>query len=187
MSRIYFITTAEYKYRAFCSCVKIPGVSFEKRAIETPEIQALTASEVALFSAKYMAHQLSHPVICEDVTHHINSLGGFPGVTLKYVETQIGSEGFLKLLVGKDRRSYFDLAVAYADPEGRSAVFHVEQHGHITDAPAGGGFVMDSIFIVDGTHETISTRIAAGLHQRPTSHYEALMTYLATLPNTSYN
>lgn len=187
MRTVYFITTAERKYDAFIQSVQIDGYRFEHCAVETPEIQANTASEVALFSAKYMARQLSHPVICEDVTHHINSLGGFPGVTLKYVEAQIGTEGFLRLLAGKDRRSYFDLAVAYADPVGNAEVFHTTQHGHIAEVPAGGGFVMDSIFVVDGTHETISTRIAAGTHQRPTSHYKALMTYLSTLPVASDN
>lgn len=181
MRRVYFITTANHKYAHFSQHVKLPGYVFEQKAVETPEIQAITASEVALFSARYMAQQLSHPVICEDVTHHITSLGGFPGVTLKYVETQIGTGGILKLLEGKDRQSYFDLAVAYADPAGNAVVFHAVQHGHIAIAPAGGGFVMDSIFIVDGTHETISVRNASGLHQRPFSHYEELTSYLTSL------
>lgn len=187
MQTIAFITTAPHKYTAFSQHMSVPGVAFEHIDIETPEIQAQTACEVALFSAKYMARELSCPVICEDVTHHIDSLGGFPGVTLKYVEQQIGTEGILKLIAGKDRRSYFDLAVAYADPTGKAEVFHTTQHGHIAEAPVGGGFVMDSLFIVDGTHETISTRINAGTHQRPTSHYDALMNYLSTLPNTSAN
>lgn len=181
MKHVYFITTANHKYAYFCQHVKLPGYVFEQKAVETPEIQAHTASEVALFSARYMAQQLSHPVICEDVTHHITSLGGFPGVTLKYVETQIGTEGILKLLEGKDRRSYFDLAVAYADPMGNAAVFHATQHGHVAIAPAGGGFVMDSIFIPTGETETISQLLQKKAFHRPHDHYDRLVAYLESI------
>jgi inosine/xanthosine triphosphate pyrophosphatase family protein len=128
-----------------------------------------------------MADKLHKPVICEDVSHEIDTLHGFLGAYLKHVEQQIGADGFLKLLEGKERTSRFVLAVSYADPEGHSFVTSTCTDGHIGFAPEGAGHIMDTIFIPHGTNYSIAKLIEMGDFDRPHDHYDRLCTYIKSL------
>lgn len=181
MKHIYFITTTKHKYDAFSQHVSLPGHQFEQLALETPEIQTESSLQVARFSADYMAKQLNHAVVREDVGHFIPSLHGFPGVYLKFIERQLGIEGTLRLLAGKPRQSYFELAVSYADPAGHRYATSSKISGHLADQPAGEGHLTDTLFIPDGEVQTIAQLRNKKMFTRPHDHYDRLKDFLVSL------
>lgn len=93
----------------------IKVVSIER---EYPEIQADTSLEIARYTAVQAANELKIPLIREDHSLYINSLG-IPGPYTAYVEKRI-SAGKLLQLLEKDtgRRGFFEVATVYADPSG---------------------------------------------------------------------
>ena len=85
---------------------------------EYPEIQANSSLEIAKYTAIEASKDLGIPVIREDHSLVINSLG-FPGPYTSYIEKKLSAEKLLKLLSEEpDRSGYFEIATVYAEPDG---------------------------------------------------------------------
>jgi XTP/dITP diphosphohydrolase len=98
---------------------------FDKYKVETffidkdyPEIQANSSLEIARSAALQASKELNIPIIREDHSFFINSLG-MPGPYTSYIEKRISAEKLLKILEGEyDRTGYFEVATVYAKPDG---------------------------------------------------------------------
>ena len=179
-SKIYFITTNEFKFQSFSTAIDLDDYRFIQKALETPEIQADNNHLVAEYSAKWAAEKLQSPVITEDVGMYIHALNGFPGPFLSQVEKQIGAEGFLVLMHGKhDRTAFWEYSVAYCEPGSEPISFFTIQKGTIADVQKGiVGWPMGKIFIQDGQSKTIAELLETDSYVRDNDHYAQLRAYL---------
>jgi len=95
---------------------------------EYPEIQADTSLEIAKFAALQAAKDFNVPVVREDHSLFINTLG-IPGPYTSYIEKKLSVEKLLKIMESQDDRSgYFEIATVYAEPNGfnKDFVFQVQ-------------------------------------------------------------
>jgi non-canonical purine NTP pyrophosphatase (RdgB/HAM1 family) len=94
------------------------GITATQADAEYPEIQADSSAEIARHSAVSAAKDLRVPVVREDHSIFINALK-FPGPYVNYFERIIPVQELLKMLsLNPDRSGYFEVALAYADPQG---------------------------------------------------------------------
>jgi len=96
------------------------------------EPQADTVAEVSLSKAKQAFDILRAPVLVEDGGLSIEALNGFPGVYSKYINTTIGANGIIKLMVGeKNRRANYISTATFIDEKGMPHQFHRQGGGEV--------------------------------------------------------
>lgn len=129
-------------------------------AIDTPEIQSTSVEEIAVQSALWACRQTGEPSIKSDAGCFIESVNGFPGPFLKYVNDWLTQEDYISLLSGKDnRRAYFEDALAIAYPDGTTHVFSQKVYGTIAETvdPNATRWSMDALFIPDSAGKTLGS------------------------------
>ncbi|MEK6843282.1 MAG: non-canonical purine NTP pyrophosphatase [Candidatus Micrarchaeota archaeon] len=118
------------------------------------EIRSENQEEVAIEKAKTAFLIVKKPVIAEDTGVYFESYKNFPGAFPSFVFREIGYDGILRLLMGKNRKAYFKTIVAYFD--GKSfKTFEGICRGKITNAPDVKKFQnlklpYEAIFVPDG-------------------------------------
>jgi len=96
------------------------------------EPQSDTVAEVSLSKAKQAFDILRAPVLVEDGGLSIEALNGFPGVYSKYINTTIGADGIIKLMVGeKNRRANYISTATFIDENGIPNQFHRQGGGQV--------------------------------------------------------
>ncbi len=125
--------------------------------MDTIEIQADTAEEVAAYSAKYAADLLGKDILKIDSGLYVDSLKGFPGPYTHYCEDTIGNKGLLKMMEGEtNRKAEFREALAYCSPGKEPVVFSSITNGTIALEESGEyGWSWDFVFIPDGKDVTL--------------------------------
>jgi XTP/dITP diphosphohydrolase len=122
----------------------------EHVTLECPEFRDDDVGAIATEKARYAYAQLHAPLIVDDTGFSVIALKGFPGPYAAYVLETIGMEGILKLMDGvRDRRAYFETAIAYAAEDG-IRVFRGRVEGTIVEPRGTEGFGYDPIFEVGG-------------------------------------
>lgn len=137
---------------------KIASDIFEKYHIEllhekmdTPEIQSHNVEDVSKYSAIYAANKLNKPVIKSDVGYYIESLNGFPGPFLRYVNDYLTSEEILKLMENKENRTVLlKECLTFATPDGKIKQFVNVEKAVISKYAMGDGTTFDRIVIFEG-------------------------------------
>lgn len=159
-----FVTGNEHKHR---EAEAILGRPLEHVALELPELQAATTSEVALHKARAAFSILMRPVIVEDAGLELGGLGGFPGPFIKYWEQLGGLTSICKAVDGLgDRRVTAVCVLGICDIEG-ARVVEGRVAGTVAPAPRGtAGFGWDAIFIPEGDDRTFGEMAAAEKAQR---------------------
>lgn len=153
--KVNFVTGNTLKFTIAQAFFAPLGDDFELQqlAIDVPEIQAETVEEVAAFSALEAVKIAGEPCIVSDAGLVVEALGGFPGPFLKYVNTWLGVDGFLRLLSGvENRRAYFEDTLAVAFPDGTVQTFTRREYGVMADAAeaSSNGWAANDLFIPDG-------------------------------------
>ena len=125
--------------------------------METIEIQADTAEEIAAYSAKYASEVLKRDVLKNDCGLYVKALKGFPGPYTHYCDDTITEDGLLKLMEGiKDRTAEFREALAYCKYGEEPVVFSSVTKGRIALKKSGKyGYSWDFIFIPQGKRKTL--------------------------------
>ena len=119
--------------------------------LECPEFRSDDVGEIARGKAAFAFEMLKRSLIVDDTAFAVQALGGFPGPYAAYVLDTIGYLGILKLLEGiRDRRAWFETAIAYADAAGEIRIFRGRIEGTIVAPRGSGGFGYDPIFEWDG-------------------------------------
>ncbi len=117
---------------------------------DVPEIQDESCEEVARKAAIFAAQSIGEPCIKLDVGFYVNSLGGFPGPFIKYINDWLSEEDILAMVDRKDDRSaYFLDSTAIGYPDGSSKVFSKKYSGNIARSGEyeASGWPANSIFI----------------------------------------
>ena len=160
--RINYVTTNAYKFKnaqRFFANLKNEDIELVQYDLETPEVQEPSVEAVAQHSALWVAKQIGQPAVAMDVGFCVESLNGFPGPFIKFVNTWLQPNDMLHLMQGKEnRRAYYIDALAYATPDGEVKVFTVKTSGMIIDATElpNTDWTMDAVFIPDGHSKTLT-------------------------------
>lgn len=134
---------------------RILGRPLERQALDLPEVQAATTSEVALQKARSAFSILGRPVIVEDAGVELDALGGFPGPFIKYWETLGGLASICRAADGLGDRGASAVCVLGVCTADGSYVVEGRTHGTIADRPRGeNGFGWDAIFVAEGATQT---------------------------------
>lgn len=134
------------------------GIEVIPVSLNVPEIQADTNAEIAKVAALEAAKLLKVPVIREDHGFFLNAIPGFPGPYMNYIEKTMNPEVALEFLKNKsDRTAYFELALAYATPEGKLIELIDRVPCHIATEIHEGNkdFGWDSIICVDPSNKPL--------------------------------
>lgn len=136
---------------------KIIGLDIEHHDADVDEIQSLDLQDIAINKAKQAYAQLKRPVIVEDTSLSIHSLGPLPGPFIKWFELGMGLDGFCRLAdLSKDRSATVSNIHVYYD--GHEAhPFRGSLEGTIAGSPRGeGGFGFNPTFIPVGKNRTMA-------------------------------
>lgn len=151
--KIVFLTGNKHKKEIAETVFSIYGLEVEARDIDLEEIQETDIEKIAIWSARQGAKRLNVPVIKTDVGFSIDALNGFPGAFGKYVFPQLGVDGLLRLMSGKEnRRATSTEVLAFATPEGETKTWIKVQELEILTEAKGTGTAMDQIMVVTGEH-----------------------------------
>lgn len=148
MKKVTFITTNEGKWNISRRVLSEYKIELLRENLETPEIQSFDAKDVAIYSAEFAAEKLQRPVIKTDVGYYINSLNGFPGPFIKYINNWLSSDDILTMLKDKiDRTVLIKEYLAFSEPGRKTLVFVAKDMGKIAQKAEGQGSAIDKILI----------------------------------------
>lgn len=123
-NKIYLITTNQKKLLTAQNILWKYGIELDILAEETPEMQSFEVSEIAWFSAEYMANKYNKAVLLTDVWYYIETLNWFPWPFVKQMNHWFESWQILKLMEWKENRRFEMIeALAYCEPWWKSQVF----------------------------------------------------------------
>ncbi|MEI6650676.1 MAG: non-canonical purine NTP pyrophosphatase [Candidatus Moraniibacteriota bacterium] len=130
------------------------GFEIDHLDLDLPEIQSLSSREIVEEKVLVAYAKLGMPVLVEDVSFVIHSLGTLPGPFIKWFERSLGYEGICRLLDGKDRACTASVQYAYFDGE-RTIFSDGEMKGSVSHTPRGeNSFGWGKIFIPNGMNRT---------------------------------
>lgn len=150
--QITFITGNASKARQLSQYL---GLSILHKKINLIEIQSLDLSEVIKHKAIEAYRQIMSPVIVDDVSLVINSLGELPGPFIKYFLSELGSKKICQIVSGLEGNSAIaQVSIGYHDGT-EASIFTGIIEGSIAKSPIGSnGFGWDEIFIPKGYTKT---------------------------------
>ncbi len=129
--------------------------SIVHKKLDLIEIQSLNLEEIVTYKAEEAYRQIQAPILIEDVSLTFSALGKLPGPLIKWFYEELGNDGICELLNGYKDRSAI-ARVMYGLHDGRKVmVFDGAIPGMIADAPRGGDFGWQPIFIPDGYNQTL--------------------------------
>jgi non-canonical purine NTP pyrophosphatase (RdgB/HAM1 family) len=136
---------------------KYLGIPVDHHKVDLTEIQSLDLSEIISHKAKEAYQQIKGPVIVDDVSLIIHSMGKLPGPFIKYFISEFGNEGICKAVSQYENKSATaEVCIGYYDGH-HLEVFSGVIEGTISHEPLGnGGFGWDAIFIPDAYTQTRS-------------------------------
>ncbi len=162
MIKIAFVTGNKEKFEVaknYFKHISASKLDLFQQQLDVPEIQDESVENIARESALWASKKLNTSVIVSDVGLYIESLKGFPGPFIKYANKWLSSEDFINLMKDhKDRSAYFTDAIAYASPEGETAVFTSITSGSIATTLHGtrSDWTIDNLFVPDGYAEPLA-------------------------------
>lgn len=153
MADVTFITGNANKAKYFSHII---GHQVAHKSVEIHEIQSLDLREVVTHKAKAAFAELQSPVLVEDTSLVINSLGRMPGTFIKWFLDELGLEKVCRLAdISDDRSAHASAAFAYYDGV-RLEIFVGGMDGMIPEHPRGDeGFGWNPIFIPETSDKTM--------------------------------
>ena len=103
MKEIILVTGNKHKLEIAKSVLGLYDIDVKNIDLDVDEIQETNIEKIATKSALLADKELDKPVIKTDVGFEIDALNGFPGAFGKYVFNQLGTDGILRLLNGKEK------------------------------------------------------------------------------------
>lgn len=151
---IVFVTGNEKKAKYFSELIGLP---IEHQKVGVHEIQSLDLNKIVEHKAKEAFEQIKRPVIVEDASVAIVSMGRLPGPLIKWFVDEIGLEKICRLAdLDKNRSAIASDTFAYYDGK-RLELFQGQLEGAIADTPKGdGGYDWDKIFIPQTSDQTLA-------------------------------
>ncbi len=122
-SGVLFITGNDNKAKEAKDICLQNGVVIYHESLVLTEIQSDDISEIAVEKAKQAYSLVKIPLIINDSSWIIPSMGGFPGPYMKHMNKWLKAEDFIKLMDGKDDRAIIlRETVVYIDDKGTQII-----------------------------------------------------------------
>jgi XTP/dITP diphosphohydrolase len=134
---LYFVTSNKGKIlHAHLTLDKV-NIPFEVKDLPITEIQSTSIEEIARHKAKEAFKILRLPLVVKDDGWFVESLNGFPGPFMKYVNNWLTVDDVLNLMKEKtNRKITFYEVICYIDKE-HEEIFVNKIEGKILDKPNG--------------------------------------------------
>ncbi|MBU5225066.1 hypothetical protein KQI36_00110 [Clostridium senegalense] len=84
---IIYVTGNNLKFEIAKKVFEGSNINLIQKKLDTPEIQSFNVCDVATYSAKWASEKLNSSVIVTDAGFYVNSLRGFPGPYIKYINS----------------------------------------------------------------------------------------------------
>lgn len=152
IERVSFVTSNVNKLQQVRAVL---GNDLEHIDFEVPEYQSFNLEDIVVQKAYDAYRNFRKPLLIEDTSLVISSLGGLPGPLVKHFLEKVGVEGILKMVNGVvDRKAYAQVMFGLHDGTNVST-FNGIVLGEIATYPKGeNGFGFDSIFVPSGYTKT---------------------------------
>lgn len=98
MNKLYYITDNQSKFLTAQNILQKHDIDLEQMALEIAEIQAATTKEVAQDKAVRAFELVKKPLLVSDHGWLVDTLKGFPGPYMRYINNWFGPEDFLALM-----------------------------------------------------------------------------------------
>lgn len=184
MAEIIFITGNEKKAEFLARHLNHP-VNHQK--LDLDELQSLDLKEIVEHKVRQAYQLVKKPVLVEDISFTINSLGKLPGPFIKWFIEQLGFEKLCRL-ADSDPERLATTAVCYGFYDGNNLkFFEGELKGSIPEHPKGeDGFGWNCVFIPEGQSKTnaeMNEEETEKYSLRTTTVYPQLKEFLQSLDN----
>lgn len=126
-------------------------VDFDYKALDLMEIQSLDLEEIVDHKARQAFDILKTPVLVEDVSLVIHSLGALPGPLVKWFLQEVDCQGIFDMAKGNHAAT---AKVVYGLFDGKSMSFFTGSVEGTIVAPCGQGFGFDSVFVPKNSTKT---------------------------------
>jgi non-canonical purine NTP pyrophosphatase (RdgB/HAM1 family) len=134
---------------------RIVGLRLEVEDVELPEIQSLDPLQVLRAKAREAWARLGRPLVVEETSLELRSLGGFPGPFVKWMLATAGAEGIARCAQGLgDSAAVARCLVLHYDGRGEVVGEGVETGRLVLPARGDTGFGWDVVFAPDGSDRT---------------------------------
>lgn len=164
---ISYVTGNAIKFQeAFqCFALHAPHITLKQCMLDIPEIQTLDQKTIALDKAKQAWQHIKKPLLVDDTCVYFDAYPDFPGTMTKFIYKALGLPGVFKLIEA-GQRMHITIVLVYMYGDDQYAIIEETVHGtistqarldlHRKEAP------FDSIFIPDGTTQTVDELVLAG-------------------------
>lgn len=147
---IYFITGNTFKLNELRAI--LPGrIEVEHKSLHLEEIQSMDPHEIVRHKLRQAFAEVGAPVMVEDVSAGLASLGGLPGPFIKFFEERMGSAALFKL--SPNDKVTITCTMGYYDGTTEIIVDGVV-HGTTVTPRGDNGFGFDNCIILDGQTQT---------------------------------
>lgn len=159
---IIFVTGNKYKFEVAQKSLAGSGFEVVQKKLKTPEIQSKSVKEIAAFSAEWASNKLNKPAAVSDAGFYIETINGFPGPFIKYVNDWFSIKDLFNLMEGKENRNVvWKDCLAYCEPGGKCVSFISYFKGVLSDKPGKNEYRrnygwIDALFVPRGFSKTLS-------------------------------
>ena len=112
MKDVVFITSSQAKADYLATLL---GHPVEHIKLDLDEIQSLDLREVVTHKLRQAYNQIHRPVLVEDVSLELTTLGRLPGTFIRWFIEELSTEGICRLLDEKDRHATVRCMYGYSD------------------------------------------------------------------------
>lgn len=156
MPSITIVTGNPGKLREYESLLpKGSKLSFAIHKLDLPEIQSLDSEAIVRDKLLRAFDILQSPVIVEDVSAGLDSMGGLPGPFFKFFEEKLGCSALLYLTKQPNETVTITCTIGYYD--GTARLFsRGELHGKVVEPRGKNGFGFDPVVIPEGETRTMA-------------------------------
>lgn len=147
---IYVITGNLHKLKELKAILPVE-LDIRHKKLDLVEVQSLDLHEIVSHKLREAYKLVKAPVIVEDVSAGLASLGGLPGPFIKFFEEQMGDDALYQL--APNDKVTITCTMGYYDGDQEIIVDGVV-HGNIVSPRGNNGFGFDSCVIQDGQTKT---------------------------------
>lgn len=150
MRTIAFVTGNVRKIEEASAILQPYNIAVEQLPLDVVEIQHHDPIEITKAKAQAAYKIAGRPIVVNDSTWQIPTLGGFPGGYMKDVANWLSADDFLALMRSKqDTRILLREVVAYCDGDNLQ-LFTADFTGHFITEPRGkAGVSFNSVVVMD--------------------------------------
>lgn len=158
IKKINYVTGNKVKFAYAKEKLKKYGIELVQIKLDIPEIQSNEKFEIAIDKAKKAYGLLKEPLFVTDAFWEIESLNGFPGAYMKYINDWLSADDFINLMKAhKNRYARVTDSIVYIDKKGIKKYFEVFTGEIANEKYSGKKKLKDStgwdyVFIRDGKY-----------------------------------